>query len=370
MAWYGSQFEREKWDGAPYDGPAPPANYYGQQPQQGSAQQPLLKQNTGVGFIPGDRGKNDAAPPEVSLEQLMQISFVAWVIFAVICLLFGLSYHDSYTEIWVLICLGVCVLTMIIYQSMKNYNADSVHKVSVIVATWLLVAVVAGAWVGLFSYDCCIGEYWDKQQLESRENVLPAESAAAYKNAGQVIFADEARVDPSRSVGYKDGKVYCVAPVASDFDFETTQFWAAGIDCCGARGTFVCDDAWNPKAHAGVVIRNGTWSMMNENILDQYQKAVKLAEVTYGIASAKEPIFVRWVSNPSQVELNIWRAGMGVLLAAIIISSLICGLQACAIHFCLNGGNSRGSYYGANTSNFQPINGPGNPNYDGSRQYA
>lgn len=267
----------------------------------------------------------------------MEISVVAWVIFSVICLLFGLSYHDSYTEIWTLIILGVCVLLMIIYQSWRQWYESSLNRVSVIVATWLLASVLLGTFVGIFSYDCCIGEYWTSQQLEARQNVLPSEPAGAYGNAGEIVFADEARVDPSKSVGFKDGNVFCVAPVASDAPMDTVQFWAAGLDCCGARGSFVCDDAWNPKAHGGIVIRNGTWSMMTEDIRAQYLKAVKLAEVTYSIASVKEPIFVRWVSNPGQVELNIWRAGMGVLLGAIIISALVCGLQACALHVCLNG---------------------------------
>jgi len=293
--------------------------------------------------MPGDRGKSDqyGPPPDVSLKQLMEISVVAWIVFSVICLLFGLSYHDSSTEIWTLIILGTVVLFMVLFQSWRHYYESSLNRVSVIVAAWLLVAVLLGTWVGLFSYDCCIGNYWMAQKLESRQNVLPSENALAYSNSGQIIFADEARVDPSKSVGFKDDNVFCVAPVASSVPFEVVQFWAAGTDCCGSRGSFVCDDAWNPKAHAGVVIRNGTFFMMGENIRAQYMKAVKLAEVTYGIASAKEPIFVRWVSNPNQVELNIWRAGLGVLLGSIIVSALVCGLQACAIHVVLNGHRGR-----------------------------
>jgi len=309
-----------------------PGSGAGSQPAPSNINQPLLQQ--GGGYFPGDRGKTDklSGPTDISIENLLKISVLAWVVFTITALLFGLSYHDSAVEIWTLVLIGVVVLVMVIGQSWRQWNESPHARISIIVAMWLLLSVGLGSFVGIFAYDCCIREYWTAQQLEARENVLPAEPAGAYANAGEIVFADEARVDPSKAVGYKDTSVYCVAPIASDAPMDTVQFWAAGLDCCGARGSFVCDDAWNPKAHSGLVIRNST---LGEDLRGQYMKAVKLAEITYAIASVKEPIFVRWVSNPDQVELNIWRAGMGVLLACIIIATLVCGLQACGIHLAL-----------------------------------
>lgn len=317
--------------------PSQGAPQFGTAPQMRlDANQPLLQQNGG-GFLPGDRGKSQVLgqTPDISLENLMKMSVVAWVVFSITCLLFGMSYHDSSVEIWTLTLIGAGILCIVIVQSWRQMNESSAARVSIIVAFWLLLAIIVGAWVGLFAYDFGIREYWTAQRLEARGNVLPSEPAGAYGNAGEIVFADEARVDPGKAVGFKDDSVYCVAPVASDAPMDTVQFWAAGVDCCGARGSFICDDAWNPKAHSGVVIRNSTFRFMGADVHAKYMQAVKLAEVTYSIASAEEPIFVRWVANPGQVELNIWRAGMGVLLASIIIASLFCGLQAMAIHLML-----------------------------------
>lgn len=315
--------------GAPYPG----SQYPGTGQQYGT--NPLPQQ--GGGFYPGDRGKTDEfrAPPDISLPHLIEVAVLAWFAFSVVCMLFGLSYHDSSVEVWSLVILSSVALLMVVVQSWRQQGESSAARVSVIVAGWLLLAVLGGTVIGLFSYDCCIREYWMSQKLEARANVLPSEPAAAYSNAGEIVFADVARVDPSKSVGYKDHNVFCVAPVASDAPLDTIQFWAAGTDCCGSRGSFVCDDSWNPKARSGIVIRNATFEMMGTDLRAQYMKAVRLAEVTYAIASAKEPIFVRWVADPDQVELNVWRAGLGVLLAAVIIASLLCGLQACAIHMFL-----------------------------------
>lgn len=282
---------------------------------------------------------------DITGEQLMQVSVISWVIFTVVCLLFGLSYHESEDAIWTVLFLGSAFLLTIMYQAWRRWDS-SLGRASFIVATWFLFSLVMGTWVGLFAYHCCIEEYWMSEKLESRANVLPGEPAGAYANAGNIIFADEARVDSSKSAGFKDGNVFCVAPVASDSPMDAVQFWAAGANCCEARGGFVCDDAWNSKAHAGVVIRNGSFSVVHDDIYGQYMKAVKLAETTYSIASAQKPIFVRWVENPVEVELNSWRAGLGVLLACIIIAALFCGLQGCGLHMVLNKDPSQLARYG------------------------
>jgi hypothetical protein len=271
-----------------------------------------------------------------SLDGLMQVSVVAWLIFSGICLSIGFAYMDASREIHTILGIGAIFLGLVMYNSWQTRKISAMSRASFIVSSWLLFAVVMGTWVGLVSYECCIGEYWMYTRLEKRTNVLPSESAEAYANAGGIIFADEARVDSSRSAGYKNGHVFCVAPIASDAATGTVQFWAGGVNCCAARGNFVCDDSWNDEARGGIVIRNGSASPYHEDLYGQLMKAVRLAETTYSIASAEEPVFVRWVESPTQVELNIWRMGLGVILACIIVAALLCGMQACLLNMILN----------------------------------
>merc|ERR1719159_1832451 len=50
---------------------------------------------------------------------------------------------------------------------------------------------------------------------EAREyhNVLPSEPAAAHADAGKITFAEAARIDTTKAVGYKAASTYCVAPI-------------------------------------------------------------------------------------------------------------------------------------------------------------
>jgi hypothetical protein len=55
----------------------------------------------------------------------------------------------------------------------------------------------------------------------------------------------------------------------------------------------------------------------------RYRDAVKMAEAAYGVASAENPIFVRWVVNPEQMESNFWHIGISVMLVGVLIQQLV-----------------------------------------------
>eukprot|EP00438_Fugacium_kawagutii_P025670 Skav205815 [mRNA] locus=scaffold307:430550:432604:+ [translate_table: standard] len=116
--------------------------------------------------------------------------------------------------------------------------------------------------------------------------------------------------------GVVDGSTYCVAPIV-DAATSSVQFFAAGIDCC-SRGKFECDDAWDEKAHAGLVLRHA-WH-------PQYALAVKQAAAAFGLTTAKNPLFVQWVVDPEKVEMNYWMLGNGILVGSCLISLVISAL--------------------------------------------
>jgi len=252
------------------------------------------------------------------IAHLFCISMGSWVVFSVVCALFGTVYHGHGAFVWSFVGIGYLI-------SVAKMARERPFSYS---GLFCFLALAASTLVGLLTYNFVLGQYWDAHELEVRTNVLPSEDAAAYMNTGQIIFADEARLDWSRALGYKSYDVYCVVPVTDD-TLEKVQFWAAGINCCAARGTFTCDDAWNPKAKAGMVLRNV--SHANPPLHLEYAEAVKQAEAAFDLASTEDPVFVRWVADPEQVETNLGRTGFAILAIASAVFLVIGWIQVLLI---------------------------------------
>lgn len=121
--------------------------------------------NQGYGSAPpsAPRGEGKPNAPDMSLKLLMEVAVGAWTAFAAVCLLFGFAYHSSQTEVWSLIVLGAAVLVIVLGSQWSQRNYNPTAHASVIIAGWLLASVLMGTLVGIFSYDCCIGEYWLSQ---------------------------------------------------------------------------------------------------------------------------------------------------------------------------------------------------------------
>jgi len=304
-------------------------------PAPAPEQQPLL--GPGERLLPGDRGKTRVAVSVDATIELVEVASLGWFVFSAVCIFFGFMYHGHEIQIWSLLILGGFLIAVYIRMHVRNASSDTTlpHLKAkawkdALFGSWVLVSVLFGAAVGIFAYEWRIRNYWLSQELEARANVLPSEPAGAYLNVGEIVFADEARIDASKTIGYKDGRVYCVAPIAGDIPLDKVQFWAAGTDCCGARGNFQCDDAWDLQARSGIVLRDHQGAFVKDK-RPYFMKAVDMAKATYAVASAEEPIFVQWIADPDKVELNIWKKGMGFILCAIIIAPLLCGLSACAM---------------------------------------
>ncbi|CAK0871501.1 unnamed protein product, partial [Prorocentrum cordatum] len=238
--------------------------------------------------------------------------------FISVSLLFALAYHRHKEATWALLSFATLALLVLVRW------LDPDEKWQFYTVAMCLVAIVAATVVGVFTYGEFLGKYWNARGSHSYANVLPSEDAAGYADAGKLVFAEEARLDVSRALGYKDVNVYCVAPVLDDAPLAEVQFWAVGVDCCEQRGSFDCDDAWDSDARSGVVVSplHGWHS--------QYALAVRQAEHAFELASAQEPVFVRWVVDPEKVTRNYFHFGVGILVVAVAAY----GVLSCVVaHF-------------------------------------
>eukprot|EP00933_Yihiella_yeosuensis_P080583 TRINITY_DN94035_c0_g1_i1.p1 TRINITY_DN94035_c0_g1~~TRINITY_DN94035_c0_g1_i1.p1 ORF type:complete len:301 (+),score=65.64 TRINITY_DN94035_c0_g1_i1:123-1025(+) len=255
------------------------------------------------------------APRHFTPGELMSLVMVPFIVCVLGFLLVAESYHNS--KIFVMSVMGTAALVCL--ANVRKNLIETPQPFRPAMAIWCLVALAWSAFFGVWAHEQYYSQYWASFDSHSYANVLPSEPAAGYIDAGKIIFARESRIDVSRSMGYKDdGVVYCVAPVVDDSEGRKIQFWAAGVDCCGARGSFSCDDAWDIKAKAGVTIEQPA-------MLTQYGRAVSQATAAYGMESTKTPVFVRWVVDPSRVEVNFWRMGNGMLIAVSMVFLALSG---------------------------------------------
>lgn len=241
---------------------------------------------------------------------------VPWFMFSVLLCLYTFVFHQIKSVVYGALVAFAVVSVVFCFLDQMSRPGRVTHwyrKLGVLSGMATILAMICGS----YTYEHHMALYWTYEENQKYTNVLPTEPAAAHADAGKIIFSDTARVDSTRSVGFKAGTVYCVAPILDDTQQSKVEYWAAGTDCCQQRADFSCDDAWDPKAKSGVVlIEPGGIFPSNQYF---FHKAVTEAEAAFDLASAQNPLFLRWVTNPDAVQDDYWRTGIGFLVASTCI---------------------------------------------------
>jgi len=201
----------------------------------------------------------------------------------------------------------------------------------------LLVATVAGGYVGRLGWDRHWRQYW-WMRTGFREGLTSASTPGMARADYAVIdFWDREQgatmnhtsVDHARATGYKDTDTYCVAPILSPdtagASLVRVNFWAVGINCCQRSGGFTCDDSSDVDAGAGVVMLNGGMPCPDCNV-DKFRAAVLKAEAVHNLVSARGAQFVRWVKSPSAVERSIFWGCFAFIVIAVAVAGLVFAL--------------------------------------------
>lgn len=247
-----------------------------------------------------------------------------WLMYVALSCLFTFAYHHYYGVVWC-ITFGFFVLCAVfaVLDSRNRMGGSWYFSLALLCFFACLTATACG----LYNYQEHFFPFWSYDENRAYSNVLPSEPAAAHGDAGKIIFANNARVDTTRAVGYKSGTVYCVAPIMDDTQTSRVEYWAAGVDCCMQRADFHCDDAWNNAARSGVVVLDKSEDLMFSHYKSSrhsyYMKAVHEAEAAFDLVSAEDPIFVRWVSDPQSFQDQFWRSGVGFLIASCCVYLLV-----------------------------------------------
>lgn len=249
-----------------------------------------------------------------NVKGMIWLIFVPWIMFLAMQVPFFTFYHHNPMVAISLVFSGFIV-------SMVPFMINQRRKVG---GAWYLflgllcmLACICGTASGLYVYYNYMFQYYSYYERMEYTAVLPSEPASARQDAGKLVFSVDARVDVTRSVGYKANKWYCAAPILDETSGTRVEYWAVGVDCCHSRGDFSCDDAWNWRAKAGLVVLQASKYLPSE--LTYFKKAIKECEAAYGFVASDEAIAVRWVADPLYMQ-DQYRANG----TARIIGSAVC----------------------------------------------
>jgi hypothetical protein len=158
-----------------------------------------------------------------------------------------------------------------------------------------LLAWSAALGLGSRNYSRHMQPYYDSVSQKFYPGIDPQRAVGQeFLDMGRGTFITSSYLDIMKSMAFKDGDIYCVAPVVSGptGNMSIYDFWAVGINCCsGHAADFSCGDYDKPNAHSAVRV-------MRDDLLPKFRLAVKQAESAYRI-SARTPIFVHWTQDSS-----------------------------------------------------------------------
>eukprot|EP00747_Dinoflagellata_sp_TGD_P163699 gnl/TRDRNA2_/TRDRNA2_182665_c0_seq1.p1 gnl/TRDRNA2_/TRDRNA2_182665_c0~~gnl/TRDRNA2_/TRDRNA2_182665_c0_seq1.p1 ORF type:complete len:409 (-),score=76.91 gnl/TRDRNA2_/TRDRNA2_182665_c0_seq1:363-1589(-) len=203
------------------------------------------------------------------------------------------------------------------------------------------VAVIIGLLAGTVVYLKHLIFFYSYDDFQHYTNVIASQPSPRFADASMLYFASSTRLDTSRAVGYKasdTGTTFCVAPIVdSSLGLEQDiNYFAVGIDCCAARGHFVCDGAAS-EATASLVVLNPdmvfepitAWlvNRFSDFPKEDYHRAIELDEAVFGMHAADKIQFLRWTPDPHGTLYTHWRNAeklvKNIAIAYFIMSSLL-----------------------------------------------
>lgn len=162
----------------------------------------------------------------------------------------------------------------------------------IFLAVSLLIAFIAALFGGQSNYSTNVTPGEDLKGMSSYSNVNAANMRGQQMmDAGSLTFAAGTHLDLTRSMGFKNSRTYCIAPIVmGDVPLATYDFWAVGTDCCSSNAAdFHCEGFNDPRPHKGIRLTND-----DDRVF--YRLAVQQAEAAYGLR-AVHPLFFSWIPD-------------------------------------------------------------------------
>jgi len=263
----------------------------------------------GTGAEPPLKSPFARSPMRFNLPAVCVSLFLPWILFCFTFWTMSFSIHfRSLLLCYFLVFLGlllVLVLAKLAYDQSRAKLANP-GRMSLsqnwfgFMALTAFIAWGAGVIFGDFNFLHNMEPFYNVAHLNQYPQIDPnVMKGQQIMDAGRVEFIKEAKLDRSKSMGFKNLDMYCVAPIVSGKKPPASyDFWAIGMNCCNGDETdFQCGEYNNLFAHSGL-------RLMRDDDREYFRLAVQQAESAFGI-QAKHPLFFYWMQDPV-TEVNAY----------------------------------------------------------------
>lgn len=258
-------------------------------------------------FTPGKKKR-------INLVAVCLNIFLPWFLFSGLYAILSFSFHyQSPYGAWACVVAGflLCIVSLFLAIRAKN-SAERDPSWYLFSTLTLFLAVIMAAVFGQMNFWYNLQPFYDIENLNTYPSVNPSsETGQRLMDAGRVYFSDNTKLDTSKSMGFKNLDLYCVAPIVNgDAALESYDFWAVGLNCCsGVSSDFRCGEFNNPHARSGL-------RLMRDDQRPFFRLAVQQAAAAYQLKST-HPLFFYWLQDPVG-EMNSYRdAGFKYYLLGI-----------------------------------------------------
>lgn len=282
----------------------------------------------GMFFMMGQRRRLNIVAILISL-------FVPWLLFCFVYAILAFELHYKLPMLaYLLILLAfVCVVGSSAFFAasvIKKKYTDPAYTPSwyIFIAITSILAFGVALAFGEWDYIGNMQPYYNLSNLASYKDIdTNVYLGQQLMDAGSIEFKKGTALDLSRSMGFKNDDIYCVAPIVTKGSVQkplSVDFWAVGKNCCsGVAADFHCSGFSDP--HATGVIRQ----MHNED-RPFYRLAVQQAEATYHM-TASHPLFFEWVHNAEEATTSFAHRGYQNFVVGIFAYFLVQAFLTAAI---------------------------------------
>lgn len=278
-------------------------------------------------FAPGQRIRMNVLPMFMNI-------FVPWAFFISVLGLnaFWMPYsHPGGAYLLTALCIFFWLIAVLV--AINRRKADPEPSWFSYFALSVGVAIFSAWALGTDIFNRYSLPYYEIKDLKVLGHVdASKERGQNVMDAGIMYFADGNTIDATRSWHFKQGSVYCVAPIIKGepgkavSETGSFDFWAVGKDCCAVSSSdFRCGAFANPLARSAIRV-------LGDEDRRMYRLAVEQAETLYGVM-ATHPIFFEWSQDPLAV-VQSWNGKAFTTYVIAVIAAFVIALLAVSVASC------------------------------------